>query len=254
MGAVDLGGSKPAGGGGQAWKRPRVNIRIDMTPMVDIAFLLLIFFMVTTVFRLPTAMEMVLPPPDEKPREVEVFKEKMITFLIMENDSLAYFVGTEPPSPLNWDSLHYKLQERRAAIMKGDVEQVETIDRIISLSDTNLIKYEEVYGDEQTFDRVDLAIKRAELPAWSREEKRKLLDDIKAMDKLIVIAKIHPKARYVAMIDLIDELNVARSTRFSIDKFTTFEDSLLRIRGFETSGPEGLPVFEAQFEEEEVKS
>ena len=46
MGAVDLGGSKKPGGG-QAWKRPRVAIRIDMTPMVDIAFLLLIFFMVT---------------------------------------------------------------------------------------------------------------------------------------------------------------------------------------------------------------
>jgi biopolymer transport protein ExbD len=250
MGAVDLGGSKPAGGG-QAWKRPRVKIRIDMTPMVDIAFLLLIFFMVTTVFRLPTAMEMVLPPPDEEEIPVKTFKEKMITFLVMENDSLAFFVGTENPKPLTWDSLHYKLQERRAKLMKGEVDEVETIDRIITLSDTNLIKYEEVYGDEQTFDRVDLAIKRAELPSWSREEKRKLLDDIKEMDKLVVIAKIHPKSRYVSMVNLIDELNVARSTRFSIDKFTIFEDSLLRISGFETSGPEGLPVVEFEYEEEE---
>ncbi|MBU0691267.1 biopolymer transporter ExbD [bacterium] len=250
MGAVDLGGSKPAGGGGQSWKRPRVKIRIDMTPMVDIAFLLLIFFMVTTVFRLPTAMEMVLPPPDEIVQPVEVFKEKMITFLVMENDSLAYFVGTEAPKPLTWDSLHYKLQERRAKLMKGDVEQVETIDRIITLSDTNLIKYEERYGDEQTFDRIDLAIKRAELPAWSRDEKVKLLNDIKEMDKLIVIAKIHKKARYMTMVDLIDELNVARSTRFSIDKFTVYEDSLLRINGFETSGPEGLPVVEFEYEDE----
>ena len=32
-------------------KKKRVGIRIDMTPMVDVAFLLLIFFMVTTVFR-----------------------------------------------------------------------------------------------------------------------------------------------------------------------------------------------------------
>ncbi|MBU1636054.1 biopolymer transporter ExbD [bacterium] len=250
MGAVDLGGSKPAGGGGQAWKRPRVKIRIDMTPMVDIAFLLLIFFMVTTVFRLPTAMEMVLPPPDEEPSKVEIYKEKMITFLVLENDSLAYFIGTEPPKPLTWDSLHYKLQERRAALMKGDVEQVETIDRIISLSDTNLVKYEEIYGDEATFDRIDLAIKRADLPEWTRGEKQKLLEDIKKMDALIVIAKIHKRARYVSMVNLIDELNVARSTRFSIDKFTIFEDSLLRINGFETSGPEGLPVVEFEYEEE----
>ena len=69
MGAVDAPESKKSGGAGPSWKRPRVTIRIDMTPMVDIAFLLLIFFMVTTVFRLPQAMEMVLPEndPDHPP-------------------------------------------------------------------------------------------------------------------------------------------------------------------------------------------
>ena len=36
-----------------------------MTPMVDIAFLLLIFYMVTTVFAMPQAMEINLPKPEE---------------------------------------------------------------------------------------------------------------------------------------------------------------------------------------------
>jgi biopolymer transport protein ExbD len=53
------------------WARPRPGIRIDMTPMVDIAFLLLVFFMVTTVFRLPQAMEINLPPEVEVPMELE---------------------------------------------------------------------------------------------------------------------------------------------------------------------------------------
>ncbi|MEZ5358572.1 MAG: biopolymer transporter ExbD [Candidatus Zixiibacteriota bacterium] len=43
-------------------KKRRIPVRIDMTPMVDIAFLLLIFYMVTTVFSQPQAMELVLPP------------------------------------------------------------------------------------------------------------------------------------------------------------------------------------------------
>ncbi|MBI5267802.1 MAG: biopolymer transporter ExbD [candidate division Zixibacteria bacterium] len=48
-------------------RRPkrRVGVRIDMTPMVDIAFLLLIFYMVTTVFAMPQAMEINLPPDDD---------------------------------------------------------------------------------------------------------------------------------------------------------------------------------------------
>ena len=58
-------------------KKRRIGISIDMTPMVDVAFLLLIFFMVTTVFRTPKALEINLPPKDLKQ---DVPKSK--TFLI----------------------------------------------------------------------------------------------------------------------------------------------------------------------------
>ena len=179
MGSVDLGGSKKPSGGGPSWKRPRIAIRIDMTPMVDIAFLLLIFFMVTTVFRLPQAMEMVLPAndPDKAPPTTKVFEKKLITFLVLEDDSLAYQIGMDNPRPLPWDSLRVKLLERR-----------------------------ELYGDS-----------------------------------VVVLAKIHKKARYSSMVNLVDEFNVAKTTRFSIDHFTTFEDSLLRVSGFQTSGPADLP-------------
>ena len=51
---------------GKGASRRRVGIQIDMTPMVDIAFLLLIFFMVTTVFRQPRAIELNVPEPSAK--------------------------------------------------------------------------------------------------------------------------------------------------------------------------------------------
>ncbi len=187
MGAVDLGGAKKSTGG-QAWKRPRVAIRIDMTPMVDIAFLLLIFFMVTTVFRLPTAMEMVLPPDTEAPQNVKVFEEKLLTFLVINNDSLAYQIGNGGPKPLAWAELKNTLQER--------------YDR---------------YGDS-----------------------------------VVVVARVHPKARYSALVNLVDEFNLVGTTRFSIDHYTTWEDSLLRSSGFQTAGPAGLPEPDAgTFSEEE---
>ena len=42
-------------------KKRRLAIRIDMTPMVDVAFLLLTFFMLTTQFKPPQDVQIVLP-------------------------------------------------------------------------------------------------------------------------------------------------------------------------------------------------
>lgn len=42
-------------------KKARVAVRIDMTPMVDVAFLLLTFFMLTTQFKPPEVVQIVLP-------------------------------------------------------------------------------------------------------------------------------------------------------------------------------------------------
>ena len=69
-------------------RRPkrRLAIRIDMTPMVDIAFLLLIFYMVTTVFSMPQAMEINLPKPEEMEDTIEVKDSNLLTLRV---DSLS---------------------------------------------------------------------------------------------------------------------------------------------------------------------
>ncbi len=65
-------------------RRPkrRISIRIDMTPMVDIAFLLLIFYMVTTVFSMPQAMEINLPPEET---DVEIAETNLLTIRVDED-------------------------------------------------------------------------------------------------------------------------------------------------------------------------
>jgi biopolymer transport protein ExbD len=94
MAAVDVAapkaGKKP--GGLKRMKR-RVAIRIDMTPMVDIAFLLLIFFMVTTVFRAPQALEINLPPSKAK---VEVPESNVLTMRIIGDGKIFWAVATDP--------------------------------------------------------------------------------------------------------------------------------------------------------------
>ena len=77
-------GPKPAG------KKLRTAIRIDITPMVDIAFLLLIFYMATTQFKPPEARAVVLP--ESHPR-IELSGKDVITVTVTRADSI--FVDTE---------------------------------------------------------------------------------------------------------------------------------------------------------------
>jgi biopolymer transport protein ExbD len=97
--ATGKGGGKTALG---LRKRKRVGIGIDMTPMVDVAFLLLIFFMVTTVFRRPLAMEVNMPEKDAK---VEVKESNVMTIYLNEDGSMQYDVGRQGLNPVSWDEL-----------------------------------------------------------------------------------------------------------------------------------------------------
>lgn len=83
-------------------KKQRVGIRIDMTPMVDVAFLLLIFFMVTTVFRRPLAMEVNLPERDAK---VEVPESNVMTIYVDQDEAMFFKVGKGAIEPLGWSEL-----------------------------------------------------------------------------------------------------------------------------------------------------
>lgn len=84
-------------------KRARQNkkskiggIVMDMNSMVDLAFLLLTFFMLTTTMLKPKAMEIVMPVPgeDDETTEVLTIKEsRAITLIPMPDNELLYYQG-----------------------------------------------------------------------------------------------------------------------------------------------------------------
>jgi len=96
VGAVDTPQRQPKGGKGKSFRRPkrRVGVRIDMTPMVDVAFLLLIFFMVTTVFRTPQALEINLPPKEDV--KVDIAQSKVLEIRVLP-DNRAYWRNAQDP-------------------------------------------------------------------------------------------------------------------------------------------------------------
>lgn len=98
-------------------KKRRLSIRIDMTPMVDIAFLLLIFYMVSTVFSMPQAMEINLPPKDEQDTNVDVKASNLLTIRVDAESRYWWHIGMAsdsmprllPPDPKKPDSVAYQL-------------------------------------------------------------------------------------------------------------------------------------------------
>ena len=63
----------------------RIGIKIDMTPMVDIAFLLLIFYMTTTSFKPPEKMHVSLPASHS---EIKLPESDMIFVTVTKEDSI----------------------------------------------------------------------------------------------------------------------------------------------------------------------
>jgi biopolymer transport protein ExbD len=112
MGAVESGGESKshARGGKKHKKKRRLRIRIDMTPMVDVAFLLLTFFMLTTYFSKPQTMELNLPK-DEK-QQVEVAESNLLTIRVAPDGAVFWNVGTEPANRIEMKELRKFLKDK----------------------------------------------------------------------------------------------------------------------------------------------
>ncbi len=87
-------------------RKKRATTEITLTPMIDVVFLLLIFFMVTTTFNQHTELKINLPEArGDEPQE----KEKKIVLIIDARG--IYFISGE-------DGLSYQLVNQKTATLK----------------------------------------------------------------------------------------------------------------------------------------
>ena len=93
-------------------KKPRVGLRLDMTPMVDVAFLLLTFFMLTTVFSRPQALEINLPKTDAP---VPIAESDLLTVRVRADGTPTWAAGTGAATAVSWPGLHDRLVEAARA-------------------------------------------------------------------------------------------------------------------------------------------
>jgi biopolymer transport protein ExbD len=181
------------GGGGHDKGKKRAkksSTRVDMTPMVDLAFLLLTFFVLTSTFSKPKVMSLVYPAKPDPNEKVEPQKiNNAITFLLSE-DKIFYYSGQyypvgnaegKPPTQLEEtnfgpNGVRKLLADRNSYVLKGK-------------------------------EKLDKQLKNKEIQ--DSTYLRMLVDYKKDKESLKVLVKTDDKATCKNFIDLIDELKIA---------------------------------------------
>jgi biopolymer transport protein ExbD len=91
-----------SGGGGHkkgpgVKKSKKLSTRVDLTPMVDLGFLLITFFIFTTTMSQPTAMPLNLPKDVQDPNDQNKVKESaVLTIMLGKDDHVYYYEGIDP--------------------------------------------------------------------------------------------------------------------------------------------------------------
>jgi biopolymer transport protein ExbD len=201
------------GGGGKHDKKraKKGSTRIDMTPMVDLAFLLLTFFVLTSTFSKSKTMEINFPAepkdPNEKPQKVN----NALTFLLTKDDGIYYYAGEFYPEgnekgnpPTQLIKTDFSANGLRKVLLDANKP---TRDAIAKLEEQ--LKKKEIA--DTTYKRLAIA------------EKGK-------KDALTVLIKADDKAIYKNVIDLIDELNISLVGKYAVVDMMPKEYELVSLK------------------------
>jgi biopolymer transport protein ExbD len=205
------------GGGGHGKhdkkRAKKLSTRIDMTPMVDLAFLLLTFFVMTSTFNKAKTMEINFPA-EEKDKTKEPPKiNNALTFIMSKDNSIYYYYGQfygpgnkegKPVTELiksdfSKDGVHKLLLERN----KPTIDQ---INKLTSDFKNGTIKQDSVYKKQVGLVKADI-------------------------DALTVLIKADDKAIYKNVIDLIDELIICQVGKYAVVDMMPAEFELVTAAG-----------------------
>src|SRR5690348_11028072 len=77
-------------------KSKKLSTRVDLTPMVDLGFLLITFFIFTTTMSQPTALKLILPKDTDDAHKMLAKVSAVITLLPGKSDQIYYYEGDDP--------------------------------------------------------------------------------------------------------------------------------------------------------------
>lgn len=202
-------------GGSDKGKHKKIRAKkssthIDMTPMVDLAFLLLTFFILTTTFSKPKTMDITMPVKDkiEEEERTKVPASQTMSILLTENDRIIWYKGLDDPTQPPVTNIADFSQDGPNSIRKVLLRENALVCNLVA--------------------QVEADVKRGVIPNVPdsiKKQKARVKADKKG---LIVLIKPDDKSKYTNLVDILDEMLVCNVGRYAIVDLSESEVELIK--------------------------
>lgn len=197
------------GGGHKKGGKPKgkkLSTRVDFTPMVDLGFLLITFFMLTTSLNKPKTMELNMPVKDPTADPTPVKVSQTVTVLLTGNDQVMYYfsdpVTLDPMTPQITD---YSAGGIRPMLLRENRKRVPNIDSV------------QVYKDLFKINKMSESDMKANINRLKSDK-----------EGLIVIIKADDNAKFSNIVDILDEMLICNIGRYAIVDISEPEKELIK--------------------------
>jgi len=203
--------------GGKKGRPKRGTPVIDMTPMVDLMCLLIVFFMLTTAFTKEKVMDMTLPEELKDPNQEapKISASRTVNVLLGPDGRVFYYPGAVN----DFDNL--------PPLTETDFSE-EGIRRVLLERNRALFRKIEAFEN-------DVLTGAVVLPRDSIES---AISQLKKDDDTgpIVLIKAYKEATYGNFVDILDEMNICGIARYTIMNIAWYEEAMIeRALGVSTT-------------------
>jgi biopolymer transport protein ExbD len=198
MASIDTGGGDSGHKKGPGVKKAKkLSTRVDMTPMVDLGFLLITFFVFTTTMSSPTTLDLNMPKDIKDPKDQTEAKESGALTILLGKDNHVYYY--EGQLKVDAEGNNFKTSNFK------DIRKV-----IIDKKKSVIENYK---GDP-------------DCEAKAQKE-GKPISDCKEQD-FVVIIKPNKEATYKNTVDILDEMTINQVKRYAMVKILDQENELIK--------------------------
>jgi biopolymer transport protein ExbD len=196
-GGGDGGGHKKGPG---VKKAKKLSTRVDMTPMVDLGFLLITFFIFTATMSSPKTMDLNMPKDTEKKDdETKIKQSGALTVMLGKSDKVYYYEGELSPNGENFQTSDFK-----------------------KIRDVIIKKKQEVMRAHVHDDKCE------EIKAKAREKGDPNAENADLDRDFVVVIKPNEEATYKNTVDMLDEMTINNVKRFAMIKISETENDLVK--------------------------